>query len=338
MQQDFRKLAQELSKVTEEKIDSIDGVMRKSELLAINARVEAARAGASGAAFGVVAHEMGALADTIRRLSTELRTAISQNSEGLEQMLSQFRGTRYADLALNAIELMDRNLYERSCDVRWWATDQAVVDAAATRGADDCRYASERLATILRSYTVYCDLWVADEKGRVIATGRPDRYPKALGCDVSATRWFRGAMATASGDDFTVTDVEANATLGGALVATYATAIRADGRQNGKAIGALGIFFDWAPQAMAVTSGVSHSSDDPDNCRVLLLDANHRVIASSDDRGILTETFPLKVAGQSRGFVANGDQIVGYALTPGYETYAGLGWYGVVEGSRAGLR
>ena len=27
------------------------------------------------------------------------------------------------NLALNAIELIDRNLYERTCDVRWWATD-----------------------------------------------------------------------------------------------------------------------------------------------------------------------------------------------------------------------
>jgi hypothetical protein len=28
------------------------------------------------------------------------------------------------------------------------------------------------------------------------------------------------------------------------------------------------------------------------------------------------------------GSYADGDVTVGYALTPGYETYAGLGWYG----------
>ena len=37
------------------------------------------------------------------------------------------------DLALNAIEFIDRNLYERTCDVRWWATDSAVVDCVALR-------------------------------------------------------------------------------------------------------------------------------------------------------------------------------------------------------------
>ena len=338
MQDDILKLAYELSKVTEEKIDSIDGVMRKSELLAINALIEASRAGAQGAAFSVVAQEMAALAENIRRLSGELRQAISENTEGLQvagaRMLHEFRGTRYADLALNAIELIDRNLYERSCDVRWWATDQAVVDAAASSGDAERRHASERLATILRSYTVYLDLWIADADGRVIATGRPRHYPKALGSDVSNTRWFRDAMATRSGDDFAVADVETLSALGGASVATYATAIRRDGAEKGEAIGALGIFFDWAPQAEAVVTGVSLSAEEKASCRVLLLDANHRVIASSDGRGILTETFKLpKTSGQSRGFVVEGDRMVGYALTPGYETYAGLGWYGVVEAS-----
>ena len=28
------------------------------------------------------------------------------------------------------------------------------------------------------------------------------------------------------------------------------------------------------------------------------------------------------------GSYADGDRTIGYALTPGYETYAGLGWYG----------
>ena len=41
------------------------------------------------------------------------------------------RGERMVDLALNAVELIDRNLYERTCDVRWWATDSAVVACVA---------------------------------------------------------------------------------------------------------------------------------------------------------------------------------------------------------------
>jgi hypothetical protein len=334
MQDDVLKLAYEVSRVTEEKISDIDSVMRQTNLLAINARIEAARAGPVGAAFAVVAQEMAAVAGDISRLASELRAAIAHNTEQLEkagaEMLLNFRGSRYSDTALNAVEIIDRNLYERSCDVRWWATDSAVVQALRTRDADCAAFASGRLATILRSYTVYLDLWIADGSGRVIANGRPTAYPTAVGSDVSRTDWFRQAMATGSGDDFAVADIHRHSMLD-AAVAAYATAIRADGDAHGRPIGVLGIFFDWAPQAAAVVQGVGLSPDEKSRCRVMLLDARGRVIAASDERGLLEETYPLRTQGGDRGYYAEGDRLVAYARTPGYETYRGLGWYGVVE-------
>jgi hypothetical protein len=340
MQDEILNLAYEVSRVTKEKIDLIDSVMRQTNLLAINARIEAARAGTSGSAFSVVAQEMGAVASDISRLSKELRGAISDNIEQLEKagagVVQQFRGARYSDLALNAIEIIDRNLYERSCDVRWWATDSAVVDAVEKSSAETCRQASSRLETILRSYTVYIDLWVADASGRVVATGRPSRYPKAQGLDVSRTEWFRKAMATRTGDDFVVTDIETSAPLDQAAVATYATAIRRGGNTDGKPIGALGIFFDWAPQAASVVKGVGLTDEEWGNCRVMLVDANHRIIASSDGVGVLRDQFHIRIEERERGFVEEGDRLVAYALTPGYETYPGLGWYGVIESRASG--
>ena len=79
MQDDILKLAYEVSRVTEEKVDLIDTVMRQTTLLAINARIEAARAGTSGAAFSVVAQEMGAVARDISRIAQDLRAAITGN-------------------------------------------------------------------------------------------------------------------------------------------------------------------------------------------------------------------------------------------------------------------
>ena len=335
MQDDILGLAYQVSRVTEEKIDLIDGIMRQASLLAINARIEAARAGAAGTAFGVVAQELAALTNDIRRTSHELRSGIAANIAQLEdagaRLAVDFRGTRYADLAHNAIEVIDRNLYERSCDVRWWATDSAVVEAAMHGDPERRAFASSRLATILRSYTVYLDLWIADRSGQVVATGRPDLYPKAVGLDVSQAPWFSNAMGTHSGDDFAVADIQTAGALGGGAVATYSTAIRRDGAVNGRAVGALGIFFDWSPQAAAVVENLGLSPEEKAACRVMLLDARHRVIAASDGRGFLTEIYPLKTDGRARGYFRDGDRLVAFALTPGYETYQGLGWYGVVE-------
>ena len=335
MQDDILELAYEVSRVTAEKIDLIDGVMRQTNLLAINARIEAARAGAAGAAFSVVAQEMGAVARDINGISKDLRHAIDNNAARLEragtEMMTAFRGARLTDLSHNAIEIIDRNLYERSCDVRWWATDAAVVDAAAEATAERRAFATLRLATILRSYTVYLDLWIAARSGRVIATGRPETYPKALGRDVSRESWFIEARRTRDGDDFAVADIDTVAELGGAAVATYSTAIRKDGAAHGRAIGALGIFFDWAPQAATVVGNVGLSAEEASACRVMLLDARHRVIAASDGAGLLTETFPIQTDGKSRGFYQHGGRLTAFALTPGYETYQGLGWYGVID-------
>ena len=335
MQDRFLDLAYEVSRVTEEKVGVIDHVVRQTGMLAINARLEAARAGAAGQAFSVVAQEVGTLAQSIREVSAELRAAISANVALLETagetLRRDMRGARFADLARNAVEIIDRNLYERSCDVRWWATDRAVSDVLCDPSDLARDHASERLATILRSYTVYLDLWVADRNGEVIATGRPDRYPCAAGADVSNTEWFRQAMRAESGAHFHVCDVAPNAILNGAPVATYSTAVRRDGATHGEPIGALGIFFDWAPQAAAIVGGASLNQDERAGTRVMLLDADLRVIASSDGAGLLTEHYPLQIGDPHRGYYQRGDRLVAYALTPGYETYAGLGWYGCID-------
>jgi hypothetical protein len=335
MQDDILGLALEVSRVTGEKISQIESIMRQTRLLALNARIEAGRAGAAGAAFGVVAHEMGSVSTQITEVAQELRAAVQQNVARLEtvgaEMMTTFRGERLQDIALNAVEIIDRNLYERSCDVRWWATDSAMVQALEAPGATSASYAVERLATILRSYTVYLDLWVVDAQGRVIANGRPQVYPGVIGLDVSRETWFRNAMATGDGDQYVVADVASAASLGGAPVATYATAIRMGAQVNGQAIGALGIFFDWAPQAAAVVGGVGLSDEEKPHARVLLLDGAKRVIAASDGVGVLSEVYELKTAGGARGFYVDGDRLIAHALTPGYETYRGLGWSGVIE-------
>ncbi|HEX7821186.1 MAG TPA: methyl-accepting chemotaxis protein [Sphingobium sp.] len=333
MHDDILKLALDLSRTTGEKIGSIDKIMVKTQILSMNARLEAARAGTAGKSFAIVAQEMGNVTDEVSALSADLHAAISDNATRIEaagrQMMLDFRGSRFADIARNAVEIIDRNLYERSCDVRWWATDSAVVDAVQTPSPEALNYATSRLATILRSYTVYLDLWIADRRGVVVANGRPDRYRSVVGQNVSGAEWFRKGMTTITGDDFAVCDINRNTALDGAQVATYATAIRADGQERGSALGVLGIFFDWEPQATDIVKGVSLNEEEAKTTRVMLLNANHRVIASSSP---FTdgEIYPLMPT-EDCGYYQRGNKLISYALTPGYETYKGLGWYGCIE-------
>ena len=335
VQDDILRLAFEVHRPTEEKIDVIDALTRRTKVLSLNARIEACRAGEDGAAFGVVGQEMSEFAREVAQLATELRHLIATNTDQIrsagEEMVQDLRGARYADLSRNVVEIMDRNLYERSCDVRWWATDSAIVDAATGNDESAHALACERLATILRSYTVYLDLWVADSSGRVVAQGRGSRYRGIIGQDVSRSQWFRKALETASGDAFAVCDIDREPLLDNAAAAVYSTAICENGDTLGKPISGLAIVFDWQPQAQDVVQNVALTDEEKSSCRVMLLNAQHRVIASSDGAGLLSEHFPLAINDPRRGYYRSGDSLVSYALTPGYETYKGLGWYGCIE-------
>jgi hypothetical protein len=327
----FSRLAREVSEITTKKLGEIQKVAQETKILAINARIEAARAGDAGRTFATVTDEVKSIATRVQTVADELDLGLSSRVSQLEAVSTGIRGSRLADLALNMIDIMDRNLYERSCDVRWWATDSAVVAACANPDADSLSYASSRLGVILDSYTVYLDLWIADLSGTVIASARPGRYPDVIGSSVAGTQWFTQALATKDGTEYAVADVEQVPRLGNSRVATYATAVRADGRADGAVIGALGIFFDWTPQAQGVVDSVRLTDEERPFTRCLLIDKDGRVLAASDDQGVLSETISLNVQGPQGYLDLGHGELLGYALTPGYETYPGLGWYGVIQ-------
>jgi hypothetical protein len=329
------ELSERLSKVAGLRIGEISSVNRMAKMLSVNALIVAARAGEAGKPFAVVAEEFKKISNEIDVIAASMESEVAADLVELTAVgagiLEHLRGQRFIDLALNAIEIVDRNLYERTCDVRWWATDAAVVDCLQTPSPDKAKHASKRLGIILDAYTVYLDLWICDASGKVVATGRPDRYPKTAQLSAAAAPWFQQAMRTTSGEDFTACDIQLEPALDDAPVATYATAIRVGGEANGAAIGALGIHFDWRPQAQAVVDGVRLTESERARSRVLILDQAHRVLAASDGRGVLSETLRLDVSAGPMGCYTDNGQTIGYALTPGYETYAGLGWYGCVQ-------
>jgi hypothetical protein len=329
-------LSKHVAGVASEKIALINRITEETKILALNALIEAARAGDSGVGFAIVAKEVKGVSEQIKTIASQLKTELAGSIGELtnlgEVLVRETRGERLSDLALNMIEIIDRNLYERSCDVRWWATDAAVVTALSAGSTGDAAFASARLGVILNSYTVYLDLWIVDRDGRVVANGRPDRYRSVVGSNIAHEDWFRRAMTTRSGDDYVACDVSTVPSLDHSQVATYATAIRRDGSSQGEALGALGVFFDWRPQAAGVVRGVRLTPEERDRTRCVLIDSKHRVLAASDDRDVLTGYFPLQTHDHPNGGYysdATGSQI-GYALTPGYETYQGLGWYGVL--------
>lgn len=332
------ELSYAIRKMAEAKIDDIKDINRETTILALNALIEAARAGEAGRGFAVVANQVKQVSTTIgnitQSLNKELAGSLSRLTALGDVMINQIQAHdshRCTDLALNMIDIIDRNLYERSCDVRWWATDAAVVNCVSDNGSEALHHAAQRLSVILDSYTVYLDIWITDSQGNVLANGRGDRYPLHQQ-NVSQLQVFRDAMKTRSGAEYVAADITTLPQLRNAAVATYGTAIREAGENNGRPIGALLIFFDWAPQAQAVVTNVRLSEEEWRRSRCMILDSQYRVIASSDPQTVIGERYPLKTDGKLSGsWQPEPGRKVSFALTPGYESYKGLGWYGVIE-------
>jgi hypothetical protein len=331
-------LADAVSKIANDKVAGIQRINAQTRLLALNAQIEATRAGKAGVGFSVVAQEVKTISKEIEGLTGELTKQLQPRLAELDalgqQLVATVRGTRLADLALNMIEIIDRNLYERSCDVRWWATDSAVVAACTDPSQMVLEHASHRLGIILDSYTVYSDLAICDLNGRVMAHGRQAKFSTLQGSSMAGQRWFQDAARTRDGTEFAVSDIYVEQGLGGRMVACYATAIRERGETAGRIIGVLGIFFDWATQAQTVVEGVRISPEERSVTRAMIVDSRHRVLASSDKIGVLRETLTLETGGRNMGHYESGTSVIGFALTPGYETYKGLGWFGVLQQGR----
>ena len=298
-------------------------------ILALNATIEAARAGDAGRGFAVVATEVKHLATQAASASTELGAIGSETSE-LQQRFAEKESARLSEMSQTLVQFIVRNLYERTADVRWWATDDALFRCLESLDRASINHAVERLGQINRYYSVYLNLVLVGIEGKIIACSQPAQFPRAIGADISKLSWFKKAMATTSGDQYVADDIFQDSLHGDKLVAVYAASVRKNGRRDGKIVGVLGVLFNWEEQARTIVqTEPSLSEDEWTRSRVILLDQNMRIIAASDNTGILLP-FMLEHNGQQKGHYFNANsELVAFAKTLGYQEYDGLGWYAV---------
>ncbi|HMB96388.1 MAG TPA: methyl-accepting chemotaxis protein, partial [Tepidisphaeraceae bacterium] len=333
-------LASDLSKRIIGAIGQINEINANTRLLSINAQIEAGRAGGTiGAAFNVVASAMHDLSNRTSGVAKEMANQTKASIDELEHISQKLaidvRGTRLSDLALNNIDVIDRCLYERSCDCRWWATDASCVQALMQNTPESIRFCSQRLGVILNAYTVYFDLVLCDRSGKVIANGRPNKY-RSVGNLCGKSDWFTSAIKTASGDEFGFQSAHRSNLVDNQSSLIYSAAVRKNGEAKGEILGALGVIFNWDALAHKIVTSVPLSVEEKSSTRVCIVDDQCNLLADSNGKALL-ETLQLpekqKLFAMKKGFVnanVGGSPVcVAHALSPGFETYA-TGWHSLI--------
>ncbi len=325
-------------------VDRMSGINRSIHLLSMNARIEAARVGHAGAGFAVVAEELTRLSSDMKQAAGSVvaeSRARGADLDGVLQLLDRdLVATRLCDLAYNAIDIVDRNLYERSCDVRWWATEPAVTACLKNPAPASLRHASQRLGQILDSYTVYADLVIADAAGRILANGRPAQF-RAAGMNVSGDAWFTAAMATRSGSEFGFQSMHDSPLVAGQSVLIYSCAVRESELPGARPLGVLGILFKWKALGQTVLEQIPLTSGEWADTRACIVDAAGCVLADTGQgSGSRTLDFAERAAlfRERRGVawtdVSGQRLLVCHAASPGFETYR-TGWHALLLRSAA---
>jgi hypothetical protein len=326
----IKDIISSIEKRIEEHMFVNERITSQVNLLALNATIEAARAGDAGKGFAVVASEVKNLASQAANASKELG-AIRSDTGALQGRFTEKECERFSEMAQTLVQLIVRNLYERTADVRWWATDDALFRCLESRDRASIDHARDRLTLINRFYSVYLNLVLVGTDGTIVACSQAAKFPKATGQNVSRSQWFQNAMATTSGDQYVVDDISPSLLHDDKLAAVYAAAVRQGGKVNGKPVGVLGVFFDWESQSKTIVQiEPSLTEDEWKRSRVILLDQKMRVIAASDNNEILSP-FELHHNGQQKGhYVTPGHELIAFAKTLGYQEYDGLGWYAAI--------
>lgn len=277
--------------------------------------------------------------DFTKVLLREIGNAGRRTQDTFEHSISELQETVVSSilddaqlLASLAVDVLDRNLYERANDCRWWALNGALSRHLSNRGGE--RDAGAILRHINSLYTVYHDIVLFDSDRRVVAVSNPAHASK-VGSTIEEP-WAPATLELRDSQQYAVSAFARSDLYGGQHTLIYGAALRNEAR---RVIGGIGIVFDSAPQFKAMLRDAlprTESGQVVSGCIGLFVDSRMTVIAATsgyepgDTVDLPRELLSAQGNAPQTVCMKGIHYAVGMRRTSGYREYPGMGAFSLI--------
>jgi hypothetical protein len=326
----------QVEEASENVLSDLRLVVQNGEIMAAKKSVQA------DVSERVEAQALPHVLNEVKKIGDQVQQVFQTSTGGLLKLVTSSRLHDVRFLAALAIDIMDRNLYERANDCRWWALTsdfRRMLEAPRLAESDRARM-REILAYVNSLYTVYTNLFVYDREGRILACSNPDEH-RQEGRELPM-RCVAETLSLNDSQRYRVSDFEATDLYAdnGRERPTYIyNAAITSLTRPGAVLGGIGIVFDSEPQFLSMLldalprDGAGRILDGSEG---MFVEAGGRIVASTNpehapgDAANLAGVFCQLSCGQSTShLVADGDKLyaVGCSHSAGYREYKRDGGY-----------
>jgi len=220
---------------------------------------------------------------------------------------------RCSDLARLATDIMDRNLYERANDCRWWALSPAVQHALETGSSANPQTLNAVLDHVNSLYTVYSRLVVFDASGIICGASHADTAGGLIGSPIDA-RWLAATKALDNSQRYAVSGFQDTPLHDGGPTYTYLAAVLRP--KDASFLGGVAVVFHAASELQAMLHDVLGERQG----FAAYVDAHGLVLAATDPA--LAAQAPLRFDGETAMFeLAGAHHVASRAMADGYREF-----------------